>query len=920
MRFFSLLLAACLAPVAMAQTSSPTGTIQGVVVDSTGALVAGAKVIARHDARGQARETSSDEQGRFFLQSLQIGEYSLRATKEGFTSAQTAAFQVSLGQVVVQKLMLTVAGVTGSIEVSEAADAIDSTATTSSAALGGERIEEAPARGRNYLNFVTQAPGLAQSNSGAVQKAMTAVRNPAADSGFSFAGMRGRNNSIDIDGVDNRDETTGASRVGIGLEMVQEFRVAGSVTGAELGGAAGGLINVVTRTGVNLMHGDFTYFTQNTDFNARKPEVESPGRPRFVRIQPGASWYGPVKHDKTFIAVALEAERESAEEWSETPDYAARRINAVLGGRNMAGIPTKQVLNGLFDTLVRGTEGFAKLNHQFDAKDSIAVRYAVSRGRSRYDVQGPMNFQDRSAGGSSLTTDHSLVGNWFRVASPKIVLETRFQYGRREQEITPNGSGPMLEIPGVVSFGQGYRVNSSRAEDHLQAVENVTWIHGRHRLSAGASIHSVSLDSRIANRFGGIFVFPTLEAFEQNRPDMFLQAFGSPATKMRTLPVGAWLQDRVQLREGLTLEAGLRYDRQQLPAGIFQQPNQWSPRIGLAWQPWKRRALVTRIGYGLFHDRFPLAFLNEAVQKDGVNAFEQYATGDAAVAAYSAARMAPIVSPLAGLQPVVYRASSSFPVTYSRKLTAGLEYGLSKETTLSLEASDVRGLHLPRMRNIDALPPLFLLEQSASSAYQGVSVSMNRRMSKELALLVNYNIGRARDDASDFDEQPLDPRNTRLDWGRSRQYQKHRFSASGTYEIPTEDIGGPEWLKSAIDKWNLAPVFVAGSGRPLNTLLTTDVYRTGAYPISARPLGFARNSQLGPATYSIDVRLMKTIPFHENRARLQFGVESFNLANHSNPVMLSEFYSTPSNRLGSYKKMIESGTPRQIQFFMQFEY
>ena len=77
---------------------------------------------------------------------------------------------------------------------------------------------------------------------------------------------------------------------------------------------------------------------------------------------------------------------------------------------------------------------------------------------------------------------------------------------------------------------------------------------------------------------------------------------------------------------------------------------------------------------------------------------------------------------------------------------------------------------------------------------------------------------------------------------------------------------------------------------------------------------------LGPTTYSADVRLMKTIPFNENRARLQFGVESFNLANHSNPVMLSEFYATPSAKLGSYKTLIESGTPRQIQFFMQFEY
>ncbi len=907
MRLVALVIAMCLAPLADAQTSSPTGAIQGVVVDSSGAAVPNAKVTARHDDRGQAREAVSDEQGRFTLQALQIGTYTLRAAKEGFNPAQTAVFQVSLGQVVVQRLVLIVAGVTGSIEVNEAADAIESTATTSSAALGGDRIEEAPARGRNYLNFVTQAPGLAQSNSGAVQKSMTAVRNPTADSGFSFAGLRGRNNSIDIDGVDNRDETTGANRVGIGLEMVQEFRVAGSVTGAELGGAAGGLINVVTRTGVNLMHGDFTYFTQNTDFNARKPEVASADQPRFIRHQPGASWYGPIEKDKTFIAVALEAERESAQDWSETPDYAVRRINAVLAAKNMAAFGLKPVRDALFDTGVRGTEGFVKLNHQFDSKDSITLRYAISRGRSRYDVQGSNNFQDQSAGGSSLTTDHSLVGNWMRVATPALVLESRFQYGRREQELTPNGTGPMIEIPGVVTFGQGYRLDASRNEDHWQAVENVTWSRGRHQVSFGASVHSVSLDSRMANRFAGIFVFPTLEAFEQSRPDMYIQAFGNPATSMRTVPIGAWIQERARLRDGLTLEAGLRYDRQSMPGGLFQSSNQWSPRLGLAWQPLKGRALVTRIGYGLFHDRFPLGFLNEALQKDGKNAFEQYGYGNAAMAAYAIARLAPIVNPFPNLAQLTYRPSSNFPVTYSRKLTAGAEYGLTKETTLSVEASDVHGFHLPRITN-------YTLEQTASSEYQGVSISLNRRLSKELALIVNYNIGRARDDASDYDEQPFNPQNTRQDWARSRQYQKHRFSASGTYEFPTDDLPGPEWFKTAIDKWTIAPVFVAGSGRPLNTLLTTDILRTGAYPITARPAGFGRNSVLGPNTYSIDVRLMKTIPIHENRARLQFGIESFNLANHVNPVILSEYYTS------TYKGLVESGTPRQLQFFMQFEY
>jgi TonB dependent receptor. len=223
----------------------------------------------------------------------------------------------------------------------------------------------------------------------------------------------------------------------------------------------------------------------------------------------------------------------------------------------------------------------------------------------------------------------------------------------------------------------------------------------------------------------------------------------------------------------------------------------------------------------------------------------------------------------------------------------------------------VRGFHLPRVRNAAlTLPPSYLLEQTALSAFQGASISVNRRMSREVAFLVGYNVGRTRDDGSDFDEQPLDPSNIRRDWAPSRQHQLHRLSASGLFDLPADAM--PKSLHEALENISIAPIFTIGSGRPLNALATTDLYRTGAYPISARPPGIARNSFLSPGTVNVDLRIMKTFPFHENRSRLQVGLEAFNLANHTNPIRVSPYY--------SYRGIVETLNARQLQFMIQFEY
>ena len=904
-----------------AQSTAVTGTIQGIVLDSSGAPMPNVQVTAVHVDSGAVRQTSTGDSGQFRLTGLAIGNYELRAEREGFGTVVTR-LQVSVGQTVVQRVEMAPAAVSQSMEVKEQSEALDVAATTSGATLGSERIEEAPAQNRNYLNFVLVAPGAAPSSGSNPQRSSAGVRSAAPDSGFSFGGMRPRNNSLSIDGVDNRDETTGANRVAIGLEMVEEFRVAGTAVGAELGGASGGIVNVVTRSGTNIWHGDWTFFGQNEAANARNPEAPAPNKPRFRRYQPGSSINGPIRRDQTFFSTAFEQEWESSEEWSEGPAAAQPAINAVLARPELANAAVDSIRRGLFRASSAQSEFSVKLNHQLHSIHALSVRYALSHGRVSNDVQGTENFSDRSSRGSSLTTDHSLVAGLISVLSPRLVNDLRFQAARRDVDLTPNSRGAMMEIPGVVAFGQAYGLNGRRSEDHNEMVEGLNLAAGQHHLSFGASAHLVRLDARLADRFAGIFVFPTLADFLAERPDVFVQAFGNPATEARVAPLGAWAQDRWQPLAGLSLEAGLRYDYEILPRGFSSPSRNFAPRFGIAYRPGGKGPLVFRAGFGLFYDRYPLAYLNNVLQKDGIHGFEQYLVGDMAVAALAAGRGGSLSSPMPNTAPGIYKPSPDFSATYSRKFVGGVERSLGQNTSLTAEYASVAGFHLPRIRNIAAtLPPLYQLEQTARSSYQGVSVSINRRMSRELTFLAAYNLGRTWDDSSDYDEQPLDPRNLRQDWARSRQHQAHRISASAVFELPAEEAAFlPKWVANELENVVMAPIFTAGSGRPVNALDSTDVFRTGAYPISARPFGLPRNPFFGPGTVSLDMRIMKGVWLKKNRMILQTGVEAFNLANHTNALRVSPYYAAAGQILGSYRGITEALNARQLQFVFQIEY
>jgi len=218
---------------------------------------------------------------------------------------------------------------------------------------------------------------------------------------------------------------------------------------------------------------------------------------------------------------------------------------------------------------------------------------------------------------------------------------------------------------------------------------------------------------------------------------------------------------------------------------------------------------------------------------------------------------------------------------------------------------------------------IYRWENYASSVYHGLSLSLNRTLSNEIEFSGSYTISKAIDDASDFNEQPEDPYLLGAERALSSNDQRHRFVFSGTFDLPLgdEDNGKKPTGKFAklFGNIEMAPILTIGSGRPINPLTGFDANRSGAFPLSARPLGFGRNSLRTDAQVQLDLRVLKFFKVGEH-GKLDFVVESFNLLNHTNVVALNQFYGAANPPLPVFATPNKAGIPRQLQLSVDFEF
>ncbi len=407
---------------------------------------------------------------------------------------------------------------------------------------------------------------------------------------------------------------------------------------------------------------------------------------------------------------------------------------------------------------------------------------------------------------------------------------------------------------------------------------------------------------------------------------------------------------------------GVRYDFERLPAGFNRDTNNVSPRIGLAWGPSPK--WVFRAGYGVFFDRYVLANLTRAIEKNGSQAFEQVADGNAAASFFAAAQGGPLVAPVSGIAPSIFRPDPRMATPCSQQASAGAEYLLAKNLTLRADYLSVHGLKLPRTLNVNLLPPVVLtlanasslgvpsptpqqigrevfspgrlntqfgdiyqLQNSASSTYNGVSFTLNRRMSDELAFSASYTLSKTFDDASDFDEQPQNPFDLRTENAVSRQHQQQRFVFNALWELPIgdeEDKGGKSeentsWLTETFSHIEVAPILTLENGRPVNPWTGLDSNRSHAFLLSARPLGLGRNSLSTPALATLDFRVLKYFPFGGAK-RLDVVAEFFNLFNSANVSQINPVFGSGLTPIPGFRQPIGGTGARQIQFSLDFEF
>jgi hypothetical protein len=539
----------------------------------------------------------------------------------------------------------------------------------------------------------------------------------------------------------------------------------------------------------------------------------------------------------------------------------------------------------------------------------------------------------------------------------------RFQAATRHAVLRTNEPfGPEIDIAGLVTFGRPYAGNSERRENHYQASYTYSRTRGKHLWKVGGTVNRVRLRADVPDGFDGVYLFGSLGDFLAGNANQFRQAFGSSTEDFPVTSVGGFVQDHWSVARQLTVDLGVRYDFERLPAAINQDTNNVSPRIGLAWSPSPK--WVFRAGYGVFFDRYVLANLTRAIEKDGSQGFEQVADGNAAASLFAATQGGPLVAPVSGIAPSIYRPDPGMATPYSQQASAGAEYLLAKNLTLRADYLFVHGVKLPRTLNVNLLPPVILtlantvslgipnptpqeigrevfpplrsnpqfsdiyqLQNSASSTYNGVSLTLNRQMSDELAFSASYTLSKTFDDASDFDEQPQNPLNLRAENAVSRQHQQQRFVFNALWELPIgdeEDKGGKSeentgWLTRTFSHIEVAPILTLESGRPVNPLTGLDSNQSHAFPLSARPLALGRNSLNTPALATMDLRILKYFPFGGVK-RLDAVAEFFNLFNGVNVSQINPAFGSGLTPIPGFRQPIAGTGARQIQFSLDFEF
>ena len=309
-RFTFYLPILALSALAFGQGGVATGDLHVTVKDPKGNLVVNATVMVSDIAKGLARTATGDGEGGYSVRLLPPGNYSVTVEAAGFAKTEARDVAITVGGLVDLPVGLALAAGKEIVEVSSQADLVETARSSTTDTIGQRRIDNLPINGRNYINFTLTDSQVVRDNAPDTGIAPT--------SGLNMGGQRARSNLVNVDGADATDNSVNGVRSTVSQEAVQEFQIITNSYSAEYGRAAGGVVNIITRSGSNDFHGDVYGYLRNRNFQAVNP-FSTVSNPAYTRVQAGAAFGGAIKKDKTFYYFSYEVTRRHETGFSSLP-------------------------------------------------------------------------------------------------------------------------------------------------------------------------------------------------------------------------------------------------------------------------------------------------------------------------------------------------------------------------------------------------------------------------------------------------------------------------------------------------------------------------------------------------------------------------------------------------------------------------
>ena len=476
--------AAGLTPRALGQGTVSFAQLNGTVLDTSGRAVAGAAVTLRAVGTNQSHSAVCNTSGYYVVPSLPPGRYELAVQYAGFAKYVQQGIVLSVGQTATIDVTLKVAAAPEVVTVTTEAPPVETTRTEISQVIDTVQIEGLPTNGRQFVDFALLTPGVATGRT-SIQSTFTETEVTR----ISFGGMRDLSNAVTLNGADYINEATGSQRATPSQEAVSEFRVVNNSFGAEYGRALGGIVNIVTKSGTNDLHGSVYGYLSNKAANSRSL-LQTPQDDAYRRGQFGATLGGPIRKDRTFFFMNYDAQR-----LGESPTYPATLIN------NLTTINLSKAALGLapedLNTLktIDHDNGFVRIDHQINSNNRLAVHYGIFDARNLNTLVGDTldggGIGAPSSGHNTFLRDQSLVGSLNTLLKPELVNTFLMQWARRHNNFPAVTGQPNLDIPNTLLFGHNFGTFDATNESRVQVSDSLAWVKGNHYIKFGGDFNHI---------------------------------------------------------------------------------------------------------------------------------------------------------------------------------------------------------------------------------------------------------------------------------------------------------------------------------------------------------------------------------------------------------------------------------------------